>query len=132
MSIYCTLKIIQSFFIPQISLRLLYLHILITLLNYIYLNIIPVLIIYFSLTFALSLSLMRENEHSPALMTTIMRSIPFTGACSRINDNDNARMRMLNIHVHVPALMTTIMRHKLINECTRPTQHININDMLMT
>ena len=51
---------------------------------------------------ALSLSLMRENEHSPALMTTIMRSI----------------------HVHVPALMTTIMRHKLINECTRPTQHI--------
>ena len=47
-----------------------------------------------------------------------------TCACSRINDNDNARMRMLNIHVHVPALMTTIMRHKLINECTRPTQHI--------
>ena len=38
--------------------------------------------------------------------------------------NDNARMRMLNILVHGCMFPLTIMRHKLINECTRPTQHI--------
>ena len=45
---------------------------------------------------------------------------------SRINDNDNAEhtCSRINDNDHVPALMTTIMRHKLINECTRPTQHI--------
>ena len=45
---------------------------------------------------------------------------------SRINDNDNAEhtCSRINDNDHVPALMTTIMRHKVINECTRPTQHI--------
>ena len=38
--------------------------------------------------------------------------------------NDNARMRMLNIHVHVPVNDHASMNVKLINECTRPTQHI--------
>ena len=47
---------------------------------------------------------------------TIMRSIHV-----HVPVNDNARMRMLNIHVHVPV---NDHANKLINECTRPTQHI--------